>query len=143
MFPRGTWDGYEFTDTGEQPRPQKVTRTFLGTVYTPKTNPWKVLHEYSGCDPQWHFDWEKTIPRYGCSCRANYDQYKAANPPDFSSPNAYWLWGHNLHNWVNRKLGKPELTVDEALAIWRREYGVETQQTATQCNRDQLRVDEE
>jgi hypothetical protein len=143
MFPRDSWDGYQFTDSGEQPRPQKVTRTLLGTVYTPKVNPWKVLHEYGGSDPHWHIEWEATIPRYGCSCRANYDQYKAANPPDFSSPNAYWLWGVHLHNWVNRKLGKTELTIEEALAIWRREDGVETQQVTTQRDRDQLRTDEE
>jgi hypothetical protein len=53
--------------------------------------------------------------------------YKALNPPDFSSPTAYWLWGYNLHNWVNRKLGKPELTIEEALAIWRRQDGVTEQ----------------
>jgi hypothetical protein len=81
------------------------------------------LHAYDGCDPVWHAEWELTIPNYGCSCRKDYAEYKAANPPDFFSPNAYWLWGVNLHNWVNRKLGKTELTVNQAKAIWRREDG--------------------
>ena len=91
----------------------------------PPPNAWLALHAYTGYDPVWHAEWELTIPNYGCSCRKDYAEYKAANLPDFSSPMAYWLWGHNLHNWVNRKLGKPELTVEEALAIWRREDGTE------------------
>jgi hypothetical protein len=104
---------------------------------------WTEKHSYTGNDEAWHNRWESTIPNYGCSCRKDYAEYKAANPPDFSSPTAYWLWGVHLHNWVNRKLGKTELTIEEALAIWRRQDGVETQQTTTQCNRDQLRVDQE
>jgi len=90
---------------------------------------WAAKHTYTGCDPVWHANWELTIPNYGCSCRKDYAEYKADNPPDFSSPHAYWLWGVQLHNWVNRKLGKSELTVEEAKAIWRREYGLDDEQT--------------
>jgi hypothetical protein len=93
----------------------------------PPPNAWPALHAYDGCDPVWHAEWELTIPDYGCSCRKDYAEYKAANPPDFSSPTAYWLWGVHLHNWVNRKLGKTELTVEEARAIWRRQDGVTEQ----------------
>jgi len=117
--------------------------TYASFAITPLPNAWPALHAYNGCDPVWHAEWELTIPNYGCSCRKDYAEYKAANHPDFSSPTAYWLWGVHLHNWVNRKLGKAELTVEEARAIWRREDGVETEQATTQCNRDQLRVDEE
>ena len=117
--------------------------TYASFTITPLPNAWLALHAYDGCNPVWHAEWELTIPNYGCSCRKDYAEYKAANPPDFSSPYAYWLWGYNLHNWVNRKLGKTELTIEEALAIWRPNDGVETQQTTTQCDRDQLRTDEE
>jgi hypothetical protein len=104
---------------------------------------WAKKHGYLGCDPQWHELWVLLIPAFGCSCKQDFADYCKDNPPDFSSPDAYWLWGVQLHNWVNRKLGKPELTVEEALAIWRREDGVETQQTTTQRDRDQLRTDQE
>lgn len=97
--------------------------TYASFTITPLPNAWLALHAYTGCDPVWHAEWELTIPNYGCSCRKDYAEYKAANPPDFSSPYAYWLWGYNLHNWVNRKLGKTELTVEEAKAIWRRNDG--------------------
>lgn len=88
---------------------------------------WTEKHSYAGNDEAWHNRWESTIPNYGCSCRKDYAEYKAANPPDFSSPTAYWLWGYNLHNYVNRKLGKTELTIEEAKAIWRRDDGVTEQ----------------
>lgn len=84
---------------------------------------WSKKHRYLGCDPQWHELWVLLIPAFGCSCKQDFADYCKDNPPDFSSPNAYWLWGYNLHNWVNRKLGKTELTIEEALAIWRREDG--------------------
>jgi hypothetical protein len=84
---------------------------------------WSKKHGYLGCDPQWHELWVLLIPAFGCSCKQDFADYCKDNPPDFSSPTAYWLWGVHLHNWVNRKLGKTELTVDEAKAIWRREDG--------------------
>ena len=84
---------------------------------------WSKKHGYLGCDPQWHELWVLLIPAFGCSCKQDFADYCKDNPPDFSSPTAYWLWGVQLHNWVNRKLGKPELTVEEARAIWRREDG--------------------
>jgi len=82
---------------------------------------WSKKHGYLGCDPQWHELWVLLIPAFGCSCRQDFADYCKDNPPNFSSPAAYWLWGVHLHNWVNRKLGKTELTVEEALALWRRE----------------------
>jgi hypothetical protein len=46
-------------------------------------------------------------------------------PPDFSSPEAFFDWGVALHNAVNAKLGKPEITIDEACKIWRNSDGLE------------------
>jgi len=88
---------------------------------------WSKKHGYLGCDPQRHDLWVLFIPAFGCSCKEDFNVYCKDNPPDFSSPEAYWLWGYNLHNWVNRKLGKTELTIEEALAFWRREDGVTEQ----------------
>jgi hypothetical protein len=48
-------------------------------------------------------------------------------PPDFTSPEAFFAWGVALHNAVNRKLGKPELTIEEARRIWRRNDGLESE----------------
>ena len=109
--------------------PQKGVIVYASSrLNKPPPNAWIALHNYTGRDPVWHAEWELTIPNYGCSCRKDYAEYKADNPPDFTSPHAYWLWGYNLHNWVNRKLGKSELTVEEAKAIWRRDDGLDVKQ---------------
>ena len=89
---------------------------------------WSKLHGYRGCDPQWLEIWEYLIPKFGCSCTNDYQAYKASTPPDFTSPESLWLWGVALHNHVNRKLGKPELTVDEARLQWSRLDGLEHKQ---------------
>jgi hypothetical protein len=82
-------------------------------------NPWMPVHDGSIKNEKDLAGWELTIPQYECGCRAFYAKYKADNHPDFSTPEAFFAWGVALHNAVNRKLGKPELTIDEALSIWR------------------------
>ena len=81
---------------------------------------WSKKHGYLGCDPQWHEIWVLLIPAFGCTCKQSFADYCNETPPDFSSPEAYWLWGVALHNHVNRKLGKPELTIEEARLQWSR-----------------------
>lgn len=70
-------------------------------------------------DPIKLADWENRIPNYDCRCREGYNQFKAADPPDFSSPMAFFHWTVRIHNAVNQKLGKPELTLGHALTLWR------------------------
>lgn len=70
-------------------------------------------------DPIKLADWENRIPNYDCRCREGYNQFKAADPPDFSSPMAFFHWTVRIHDAVNRKLGKPELTLGQALTLWR------------------------
>ena len=88
-----------------------------------RLSPWIALHNGSIVDAASLAEWEKTIPQYECGCRAFYAKHKADNPPDFRTPEAFFAWGIALHNAVNRKLGKPELTLEEALSIWRKDDG--------------------
>lgn len=81
---------------------------------------WAKKHQYKGCDPQWHELWELLIPRNGCSCTEDYAKLKSEDPPDFSSPEAYWLWGFRLHNKINVKLERPELSLEDAKKLWNR-----------------------
>lgn len=81
---------------------------------------WTKKHQYKGCDPQWHELWELLIPRNGCSCSEDYAKLKAEDPPDFSSPENYWLWGFRLHNKINKKLDRPELSLEDAKKLWNR-----------------------
>jgi len=79
---------------------------------------WNELHAMKN-DPVKLADWESRIPNYECKCREGYEQFKAIDPPDFSSPMAFFHWTVRIHNAVNRKLGRPELTLGEALTLWR------------------------
>ena len=123
MFPRDTLKGFKLSSAiGPRPRPEPRI-TISGVVIESRPNPWVPVHDGSIKDEKDLASWELTIPQYECGCRAFYAQYKADDPPDFSSPEAFFAWGVNLHNSVNRKLGKPELTYEEALSIWRKDDG--------------------
>jgi hypothetical protein len=100
-------------------------------VFSPLANPWIGLHDGSVVDADGLAAWELTIPQYECGCRAFYAKHKAANPPDFTSPEAFFAWGVRLHNAVNTKLGKPEITIEEAYSIWRKSDGVTTENSGT------------
>jgi hypothetical protein len=91
---------------------------------------WTKLHSYTGCDPQWLDIWQYLIPQR-CDCKDGYQRILADNPPDYSSPEAFFRWGVALHNAVNAKLGKPEITTEEALFIWRKTDGETTKDGGT------------
>jgi hypothetical protein len=93
-----------------------------------RANPWTPIHDGTVRDAESLAKWELLIPAYGCKCRKDYMAYKAENPPDLSSVESIWLWGFHLHNWVNRKLGKLEITIEEAYSIWRKDDGLDDQQ---------------
>jgi hypothetical protein len=99
--------------------------TYASINIMPIGNPWESLHDGSILTPRDLANWEITIPNYGCSCKRFYAEWKAANAPDFTSPEAFFAWGVNLHNAVNAKLGKLEITIDEAYSIWRKSDGLE------------------
>jgi len=97
---------------------QRSVITFASFQFNHLPNPWIGLHDGTVRDATSLAKWELQIPQYGCACKKDYAIYKAENPPDFSSPESLWLWGIALHNWVNRKLNKPEITIEEARKIW-------------------------
>jgi hypothetical protein len=81
---------------------------------------WSLLHRYQGCDPVFLEAWQAWIPR-GCSCKEDFGKVIADYPPDFSSPEAFWNWGWFLHNWVNEKLGKPIVSLEDARKLWQKD----------------------
>jgi hypothetical protein len=85
---------------------------------------WARLHDGTIQTIEQLTEWELLIPQYGCSCKSFYDKWKADNPPDFTSPEAFFAWGVRLHNAVNAKLvGKQQVTIEEARRIWNRFLG--------------------
>lgn len=76
---------------------------------------WAELHTKQDATPEWFADWLNRVPKTcGCdkSLQAILDEL---GTPDYTDWFAYSV---RLHNAVNRKLGKHELTHDEAKAIW-------------------------
>lgn len=91
-------------------------------------NSWKILHSYVGCDPQWFRLWLLTLPK-DCPCNSKFKTLLNQYPPNFSSPENFWLWGHFIHNEVNAKLreeGKerPHISIEEANRQWKTLYAL-------------------
>lgn len=84
---------------------------------------WRMLHtKHDSATPeelQKYFElWLTTIPK-DCNCVKDANALLTSNPPDFSSPRNFWLWGWNFHNLVNAKLteeGNPHPRIDLAQA---------------------------
>ena len=123
MFPRDTLKGFKLSSAIEPRLKPEPRITFIGVTIIRKPNPWIFLHDGSIKTIEQLTEWEPLIPHYGCACKRFYDEWKAANPPDFSSPEAFFAWGVNLHNAVNAKLEREQVTIDEACRIWKRFIG--------------------
>jgi len=119
MFPRDTFDGFKLHDEIRIFQKVQGIRSAVTTIISERKNPWIDLHNGTVHDALTLADWELKIPQYGCQCKRFYADWKADNQPDFSSPEAFFAWGVRLHNAVNAKLNKPEITLDEAYSIWR------------------------
>ena len=129
------YDGTPYVE-GDPPKPTQVHFNLIGeknqSTFTQEDiqrvraertekqgrHAWSLLHRYRGCDPQWLELWVHFIPQR-CDCKDGYQKILEQLPPDFSTSEAFFAWGVALHNAVNRKLGKPEITIDEAYLIWR------------------------
>lgn len=80
---------------------------------------WSALHTQRNPTHEWfETEWKPLIPQ-GCGCAGSANELLNANPPRFDSPDDFFCWSVQYHNAVNRKLGKPEMTLEDALAIWR------------------------
>ena len=74
---------------------------------------WRKLHT-SEMDAMKFSVWLKEIPNQ-CNCGESFNSLLETNPPRFDDWHR-WTW--EIHNAVNRKLGKLEVTWDDAVKIW-------------------------
>jgi hypothetical protein len=87
---------------------------------------WDALHSFTGDNPEAFIRdvFEPMIPR-GCGCGAGYRKILETFQWNFSSPEAFFASGVELHNLVNQKLitegdeTKRIVTLEEAYATWR------------------------
>ena len=76
---------------------------------------WAELHSKTNPTKEWFANWLKRVPSFGCKCRDAFEAIIKANPPRFDD---WFAWTVEVHNAVNRKLGRKEWTLDEAVARW-------------------------
>lgn len=95
----------------------------------PAVNHWLPLHRYApdhvatwdaSRASNWYYnDWLPQIPSYGCPCQAHWDELTQQNPPDFSSPGAFFQWAWARHNDVSTTHSKrPTISLDEAYQLY-------------------------
>lgn len=80
---------------------------------------WSRLHLSETNTPEFIAEWEKYIPSAGCQCRAGYDEILKTFTWDYSSPETFFASGVELHNRVNDKIGSGNVSIEEALTLWR------------------------
>jgi hypothetical protein len=85
---------------------------------------WAALHQRAlGFVPAraaLQLGWLKAFARQiSCGdCRLFYVQWLRANPPVLTTSETFFDWTVDMHNAVNSKLGKPELSYADALIAW-------------------------
>jgi hypothetical protein len=85
---------------------------------------WTELHLFSfrnrNCEDRafiesWFNNWVESIPWNGCPCKDHFEDYCKHFPPDFCR---LWEWGIGIHNDVNKRNGKKQLSLNEAEQLW-------------------------
>lgn len=87
---------------------------------------WRSLHRFpyseAWDDPtvrfEWWRRWNELIPNVNCQCRKHWKEMVEKYPPDFSSRAGFFAWTVDRHNDVNIRLGKPTVTLNEAVGLY-------------------------
>ena len=82
---------------------------------------WKQLHTHAlkntGKDETTFLvNFSMKIPRFttGCKCKEHWAKWVKANPPKYGPNGEFFEWSVSAHNEINKRLGKPTYTVEEA-----------------------------
>lgn len=83
---------------------------------------WAELHLYTLRGGRWNADWWQgwvdALPFDGCPCEEHFRAFREADPPE--SADDFFAWGIRLHNSVNARLGRPQLSPEQARHLWSR-----------------------
>jgi hypothetical protein len=67
---------------------------------------------------RWLQEFAGRVPQAGCGCRTQWDTDIDRNPPPLDQPEELFEWTVVVHNFVNLKLGKSQVSLQEARDIW-------------------------
>jgi len=89
---------------------------------------WSQIHGYAATHSNaWNPDatksfyetWVSHVPRRGCQCNQHWSSLTKTNPPDFSSPKAFFEWAWLLHDLVSKHHSKAKrISLAEAYALY-------------------------
>ena len=79
----------------------------------------RALHHDGSNDSQFILEFGFKIPRYltGCRCHEFWNAWIRTNPPIYDI-DKYFEWTVKIHNAVNTKLNKPQMSLDDAKKIY-------------------------
>jgi len=80
----------------------------------------RALHHQEDHDIAYLMNFTRSIPRYtsGCHCKEFFTNWHRQNPVEYGPNHAYFKWTVRAHNAVNVKLGKPELSYEDAFQLY-------------------------
>ena len=76
---------------------------------------WAELHTAERPSLEWFNAWLSRVPLY-CDCVDHFRDVLAANPIRLDD---FFAWSVEVHNAVNEYLGKPILSLEDALQRWK------------------------
>ena len=103
-----------------QNKPEAITESSLEWMPKSVWGPikWKELHSRGLCSlsMEHESDWFDAFLRgLPCpDCRRHFEEFLGRSPPVFSDRQAFFEWTVAAHNFVNRRVGKPEITIEAA-----------------------------
>lgn len=105
-------------------RPEYCRDINTVSKYSQKTNAastwgphkWSELHRAAiqgYLNPAWYAQWVKELPNKGCGCRHHWNVLIAKHPMQYTFDFTVFI-----HNEVSKAIGKPQLTIEQARALW-------------------------
>ena len=114
--PVGRWGRFLGAMTAEaQAEPLRTVAALAGPAL------WEELHS-APVAVYWR-EWERWLAAFALripcgDCRREWEALCRDMPPVLDSPRSFLLWTFEAHNRVNVRLGKPSMSLQEALKRW-------------------------
>jgi hypothetical protein len=89
--------------------------TLAGPRYWAELHLFALRHKPNREDYLWFDEWVQSLPFNDCPCKSHLDLFVKENPPDWKD---FFAWTIELHNSVNDRIGKKQISVENARILW-------------------------
>lgn len=117
---------FDFASVAKKRSPQIASLPVVPLVEQQRAH-WATLHTTPMDSTQFKL-WCESIPGE-CMCSAGFKKIVESNPPRFDD---WQRWSFEAHNAVNFKLGKPDISFDEACQQWNWNTNKEAKNASTE-----------